>query len=160
MKRTRRYPTAVDPTKVGKYPALAFSGGGYVWDEVLEYRVWCHPERGAPDLHDGNDYFYAFATYPKALAFSRRTRGAEVPLVLIRQRQYIDEPSPGRFKHVKRVRITEWKVEWLRRARRNRYTIPKFLSPAAPANRLAIIRGIAKPRSSSKKSTHKKRVVH
>jgi hypothetical protein len=37
----KRYPTASDPKKVGKYPALAGAGGGYVWDEVLEYRVWC-----------------------------------------------------------------------------------------------------------------------
>src|SRR5262245_43334385 len=29
----------------------------YVWDEVLEYRVWCHPERGAPVDCDGNDYY-------------------------------------------------------------------------------------------------------
>ena len=42
------YPHVVDPAKVGEYPASVFAGGGYVWDEVLEYRVWCHPERGAP----------------------------------------------------------------------------------------------------------------
>jgi len=76
MTRRARYPTAVNPKRVGKYPALAGAGGGYVWDEVLEYRVWCHPERGAPDLADGNDYFYAFATFPKALKFSRRTKGS------------------------------------------------------------------------------------
>ena len=84
MTRRARYSTAVNPKRVGKYPALAGAGGGYVWDEVLEYRVWCHPERGAPDLADGNDYFYAFATFPKALKFSRRTKGSEEPLALIR----------------------------------------------------------------------------
>src|SRR5207244_13506997 len=62
---------AIDPSAVGTYPAGVKTGGGYVWDEVLEYRVWCHPERGAPDHHDGNDYFEAFATYADALAFSR-----------------------------------------------------------------------------------------
>jgi putative acetyltransferase len=159
MKARRRYPTAVDPTRVGRYPALANSGGGYVWDEVLEYRVWCHPERGAPDLHEGDDYFFAFATYPKALAFSRRTRGAEEPLALVRQRQYIDEPSPGKYIHVKKVRVTEWRVEWLHRPRRNRHTIADFLSPRAPANRLDIIRGRAKPTRSSTKAK-KKRVVN
>jgi hypothetical protein len=141
----RRYPTAANPKKVGTYPALAHSGGGYVWDEVLEYRVWCHPERGAPDLHDGNDYFLAFPTYPKALAFSTKTKGAELPLALVRQRQYIDEPSPGKYLHVKKTRITEWHVEWLDRPKRTPRTIPDFLAPNAPANRLDVLRGLAKP---------------
>ena len=61
-----QYPPAVDPSAVGTYPASVRAGGGYVWDEVLEYRVWCHPERGAPDEHDGSDYFYAFPTWAEA----------------------------------------------------------------------------------------------
>ena len=47
-----QYPQVKDPALVGTYPATAKAGGGYVWDEVLEYRVWCHPERGAQDLAD------------------------------------------------------------------------------------------------------------
>ena len=35
------YPKVKDPSMVGEYPAVANVGGGYVWDEVLEYRVWC-----------------------------------------------------------------------------------------------------------------------
>jgi putative acetyltransferase len=46
------YPSAKNPDLIGTYPALAKSGGGYVWDDVLEYRVWCHPERGAPNRLD------------------------------------------------------------------------------------------------------------
>jgi hypothetical protein len=53
------YPDAVDPSLVGTYPAEAGSGGGYVWDDILEYRVWCHPERGAADEDNGNDYYLA-----------------------------------------------------------------------------------------------------
>lgn len=143
MKRTQRYPTAVDPKRVGTYPATAYAGGGYVWDEVLEYRVWCSPARGAADLADGNDYFRAFATHPKALAWSRRTKGADEPIALIRQREYIDEPSPGTYRHVRKVRIAEWAVEHLRRPRRDRNTIPRFLAPDAPKNRLNILRGLA-----------------
>src|SRR5215831_2202198 len=90
-----RYPDAVDPDLVGTYSASAHAGGGYVWDEVLEYRVWCHPERGAEDLDDGSDYYYAFGTYAEALEFSRATKGAEEPLALVLQREYIDEPSKG-----------------------------------------------------------------
>ena len=65
------YPDAVDPKLVGTYSAEAMAGGGYVWDDVLEYRVWCHPERGAPDLEDGSDYYYPFATYAEAIAFPK-----------------------------------------------------------------------------------------
>ena len=143
MRRTR-YPTAVDPKRVGRYSKVAGAGGGYVWDEVLEYRVWCHPERGAPDVEGGNDYFLAFATYARALAFSRRTPGAEEPLALVRQEEYIDEPQPGKFRHVRKVRVTEWPVEFLGRPKRTGSTIPDFLSPNAPGNRLDILRGIAR----------------
>lgn len=138
------YPDAVDPDLVGTYPALAKAGGGYVWDDVLEYRVWCHPERGAPDVDEGNDYYRAFATYEKALAFARSTTGAEQPLALIRQHEYIDEAKPGEYRHVKQLRITEWPVEFLRRPRRTANTIPDFLSPNAPPNRLDILRGLAR----------------
>ncbi|HEY1053162.1 MAG TPA: GCN5 family acetyltransferase [Prosthecobacter sp.] len=138
-----KYPDASDFSKVGSHPATAGAGGGYVWDEVLEYRVWCHPERGAPDEADGNDYFYAFATYAEALTCSQRTPGAEEPLALILQREHINETEPGRFEHVFTERITEWPPEFLSRPRRTSSTIPDFLSPDAPPNRLDIIRGVA-----------------
>lgn len=137
------YPVAVDPSKVGSYPAEAYAGGGYVWDAVLEYRVWCYPERGAEDLHDGNDYFYCFPTFEQASEFASTMRGAEEPLALILQEEYIDEPSPGKYVHVKSQRVTEWPVEFLSRPQRNASTIPDFLSPNAPPNRLDVIRGKA-----------------
>ena len=136
------YPKVVDPELVGTYSALAGAGGGLVWDEVLEYRVWCHPERGAPDLEDGDDYYYAFESYEDALQFSQATPGAEEPLALIRQDEYIAEPEPGEYVHVRESRVTEWPLEFLRRPRRDKFTIPDFLSPAAPANRLDILRGV------------------
>jgi hypothetical protein len=113
---------------VGKYPALAKAGAGYFWDEVLEYRVWCHPERGAPDHDDGNDYFYAFESFPAALRFSKRTRGAEEPLVLIKQKQHVNEPKPGVFQHVRKVRIAEWRPEWLKGSKRTADSIKQFLA--------------------------------
>jgi len=137
------YPDVVDPALVGTYSPVAKAGGGFVWDDVLEYRVWCHPERGASDLEDGNDYYYAFATYSEALAFSQSTQGAEEPLALVRQLEYIEELNPGEYRHVKEVRITEWPVEFLHRPRRTPNTISDFLSPNAPANRLAVLRGLA-----------------
>jgi putative acetyltransferase len=108
---------------------------------VLEYRVWCHPERGAVDLEDGSDYYYSFASFADALAFAEATEGAEKPLALIVQGEYIDEPTPGAYRHVKERRVAEWQVEFLSRPRRTPRTIPDFMAPDAPSNRLAIIRG-------------------
>jgi hypothetical protein len=135
------YPTVLAPDLVGTYDALAKAGGGYVWDEVLEYRVWCHPERGAPDEAEGDDYYYVFVTYEEALEFSRANEGTEEPLALVLQREYIDEPSPGKYVHVRAERVAEWSVSFLSRPRRTERTIPDFLAPNAPENRLAILRG-------------------
>ncbi len=137
-------PAVLDPAQVGEYPAMAKTGGGYVWDEVLEYRVWCHPEQGAPDKVGGDDYYYAFESFEEALAFSTANPGCEDPLALVLQREYIDEPEPGQYIHVAEKRITEWPVEFLGRPRRTERTIPDFMSPDAPPNKLAILRGQAK----------------
>jgi putative acetyltransferase len=144
MNDSSRYPAALDPSLVGTYPASAKAGGGYVWDAVLEYRVWCCPGAGAPDAYDGSDYYYAFATYEEAEEFSARTRGAQKPLALVLQEEYIDESEPGQYVHVKERRVAEWPAEFLSRPRRSASTIPDFLSPSAPANRLDILRGLAK----------------
>jgi hypothetical protein len=141
-----KYPPAADPSKVGTYPARAYAGGGYVWDAVLEYRVWCYPEHGAADLHDGSDYFFAFATFEDASEFAATNQGTDEPLALILQEEYIDEPSPGEYVHIKTPRVTEWPVEFLSRPQRTDRTIPDFLSPDAPPNRLDIIRGKTKAR--------------
>jgi hypothetical protein len=137
------FPPVADPSLVGSYPALARAGGGLVWDAVLEYRVWCHPERGVPDELDGDDYFHSFASYEDALDYARETAGAEEPLALVLQEEYIAEPAPGEYEHVKQRRVTEWPVEFLRRPRRTPRTIPDFLAEDAPSNRLDILRGLA-----------------
>lgn len=143
MPEDDRYPDAIDPDKVGEYAALSKSGGGFVWDAVLEYRVWCCPANGAADEEDGSDYFFAFATYSEALDFSQEREGADKPIVLILQSEFIDQPEPGQYEHVREERITEWPVEFLSRPKRDAFTIPDFMSPSAPANRLDILRGIA-----------------
>jgi hypothetical protein len=130
------YPKVKDPQMVGKYNVIAKAGGGYVWDVVLEYRVWCHP-------HDDNDYCHVFETYQDALAYSSEEEDAESPLALILQKEYIDEPEPGHYVYVKEQRIAEWPVEFLCRPQRNRNTITDFLSPNAPSNRLDILRGLS-----------------
>jgi len=117
------YPVAIDPGQVGEYPVLTKSGGGYVYDEVLEYRVWVHP---------GEDLYYlAFATYEEAKRFSEETEGAEEPLVLVLQHEHINEPEPGKYEHVKGDRLAEWRVEWLKDNKRGPDTIANFLREKA-----------------------------
>jgi hypothetical protein len=130
------YPKVKDPNMVGEYPALAKSGGGYVWDEVLEYRVWCHDD-------EGDDFYYVFEDAETAIECSQHEKGAEEPLALVLQKEYIDEPETGEYIHVKEERITEWPLQFLKRPRRDENTIPNFMSPDAPDNKLDIIRGIA-----------------
>lgn len=128
------YPLAVDPSLVGTYPIETKSGAGYFYDDVLEYRVWLHPERGAVHLNGDNDYFLAFAEYERAEAFFKVATGAELPLVLVRQREWIDEPSPGQFHAERGQRVTEWRVKWLAGNKRETDTIRNFLAhpKAAP----------------------------
>lgn len=123
-----QYPIAVSLDKVGTYSGQTKSGAGYFYDEVLEYRVWLHPERGAAPLAGTQDYFAAFAQYENALAFSRSTSGAEEPLVLVHQLESINEPAPGQYVVDKSERITEWRVEWLPGSKRTPASIQDFLA--------------------------------
>lgn len=136
------YPEVKNQDLVGTYPALVNAGGGYVWDDVLEYRVWCHPEDGAPDSEDGNDYYSAFESYEEALQYAENNPGTESPLALIIQEEYISEPELGKFVHVKEQRMTEWPVEFLNRPKRSVDTITDFFAEGAPINRLEILRGL------------------
>ncbi len=124
------FPIASDESMVGEYPALSKSGGGYFYDDILEYRVWCRPWLGAPDEFEGEIYYYPFSTYEQALEFSQATEGAEDPLVLIRQIEWLDEPEENTFIHKKGERITEWLVEWLEGSKRKSNTIKNFLNNA------------------------------
>jgi putative acetyltransferase len=121
------YPLAVDPDRVGTYPADTKSGAGYFYDQVLEYRVWLNPENGAQPLNGKSDYFVAFAQYEAAQEFSKRTPGADAPLVLVRQLEWINEPERGHFVPEKGERITEWQVKWLPDSERTERSIAEFM---------------------------------
>lgn len=137
-----KYPQVQDKELVGTYPGLVNSGGGYVWDDVLEYRVWCSPLEGAPDTEDGDDYYYIFDNYEEALKYSEENIGSDEPVALILQEEYISETKAGEYVHVKEQRLTEWPVEFLSRPRRNTNTISNFFSADAQSNRLDILRGL------------------
>lgn len=139
-----KYPKVKDVKKVGSYPVVVKAGGGFVWDAVLEYRVWCHPEKGVPNLHNGSDYFYSFKTYEEAFKYYKENVGSEEPPALILQKEYINEPQPGNYVYVKEQRLTEWAVKFLNRPKRNKNALPTFLAPNDPSNRLDIIRGLTK----------------
>ena len=129
------YPEVKDPRRVGEYPTHAYAGGGYVWDEVLEYRVCGHDEDGP--------FYYTFEDAVSAIKFSEEKDGMDEPLALVLQKEYLDEPDEGVYVHVKEERVTEWPLQFLSRPKRSENTIPDFLAPDAPENRLDIIRGIA-----------------
>ena len=121
------YPPAYDFQMVGAYPAVVSAGAGYVYDDVLEYRVWCYPDDGAEDLAGGNDYFYAFETFEEAEEFREQTKGAQKTFALIRQFEWINEVEPGKFRHEKGERIAEWGAELLEGRKRETGTIEKLL---------------------------------
>jgi len=127
--QTSKFPIAVEPAEVGWYPALAKSGAGYFYDDVLEYRIWIHPRDGGPELAEGdaNAYFCAFPSYEEALKFSKETPGAEEPLVLVRQIEHINESQRGKYTHIVGDRVTEWRVEWLEGRKRGPNSISEFL---------------------------------
>jgi putative acetyltransferase len=122
-----KWPLAVDPAKVGTYPADTKSGAGYFYDDVLEYRVWVHPDKGGNTLNGDRDWFIAFAQYEPAKQYSDKVAGAEPPLVLVRQLEWIDEPNRGQFIPKKGERITEWQVDWLKETKRTATSIQEFL---------------------------------
>ena len=122
-----KLPVAIDPNQIGTYSADTKSGAGYFYDDVLEYRVWLHPENGAEPLNGSNDYFVAFAQYELAEEFSKKTSGAEPPLVLVRQLEWIDEPKRGQFIRERGVRTTEWQIAWLKGDKRTEKSIEEFL---------------------------------
>ena len=127
------YPVSVEPNRVGTYPSETKSGAGYFYDDVLEYRVWLHPDRGAAPFNGEKDYFVAFAQYEPAKAFSTATTGAGEPIVLVRQLEWIAEPRPGTFHAEKGERVTEWRVKWLAGNKRGPNTISNFLAHPEPA---------------------------
>ncbi len=126
------YPAAVNPSRVGSYVIEAGNGVGYFYDDVLEYRVWLHPEKGAVPWNGKKDYFVAFAEYEPAAVFSTKTKGAEKPLVLIRQLEWIDEPQPGHYVPKKSERLAEWDVSWLAGSQRKAGSIDEFLLHPRP----------------------------
>lgn len=126
------YPLAVDLGLVGTYSPDTKSGAGYFYDDVLEYRVWFHPENGAVRLNGDDDYFVAFAQFEKAESFSKTNPGAEETIVLVRQREWIDEPEPGHYHAEKGDRITEWQVPWLKDDKRTSTSIQNFLRNPKP----------------------------
>jgi hypothetical protein len=129
------YPVAIDPSHVGLYEPETKSGAGYFYDDVLEYRVWLHPEDAAAPLAGTGDYFVAFAQFERAEAFAKSTKGAEPPLVLVRQLEWIDEPEPRHYVAKKAVRLTEWRVRWLKGNKRNALSIQGFLRHPVPVDK-------------------------
>ncbi len=123
----RKYPEAYRPERVGTYPEFVYAGGGYFYDEVLEYRVWVKVPGKDPELH-------SFATYADALRLSKIDPEAEPPLALVLQREYVDEPSPGEYRHIRKERMAEWQVGWLKGSHNDGTNIESFLRKVGLGN--------------------------
>lgn len=123
---TFAYPEAYNPDMVGEYSTMVAAGAGYFYDEVLEYRVWCYIEDGAEDLAAGSDYYFAFAAYDEALEFKNKTKGAQIPLALVLQYEWIDEYEPGKFRHETGQRMAEWAADLLEGRAREDGSIDNF----------------------------------
>lgn len=120
------YPSAAKPANVGKYSPVCHSGGGYFYDKILEYRVWEESQLRCRLRYE------SFVSFEEADAFSKAA-GFQPPVALVLQTEYVDEPTPGVFEHVKQERITEWRPEWLSGSERSANSIPDFLRAAAGA---------------------------
>ena len=119
------FPPAVDPKKVGSYPSLTKAGGGYVYDDVLEYRVCPHDHSG-----EGDDAAQTYPTYAEARKIYDEAvaAGKQADLVvLVRQDEYIDEPEKGVYIRKKGQRITEWLPEWLDGSKRTEELMQSIL---------------------------------
>ena len=123
-----RFPEVAAVALVGSYPAAAKSGGGYFYDDVLEYRVWVEGGAG-----DGNDGYSAFACYEHAKRFADATPAAQGVVALVRQKEWFDEPSKGQFVHKTGTRLTEWLPDWLGPQRRTPDAISEFRKTHAAA---------------------------
>ena len=62
------------------------------------------------------------------IKFANETQNAAPPIVLVLQREHVNEPEKGKFEHVTDERITEWLVEWLtEEKKRKENSIREFL---------------------------------
>ncbi len=84
-------------------------------------------------MNGEDDYFVAFAQYERAEAFATKTPGSEEPVVLVRQREWIDEPQPQHYVPHKDERITEWQVVWLKDGKRAANSVADFMKRLRPA---------------------------
>jgi hypothetical protein len=86
-------------------------------------------------LNGTQDYYVAFAQYEKAVELSKSKKGAEEPLVLVRQNEWINEPKPGHYVPEKGNRITEWQIKWLYGSKRTPVSISEFMKHPVPAEK-------------------------
>ena len=99
-------PKVADESKVGEYDTLCFSGAGFIWDEVLEYRVW---SRGPTECH-------TFASYDEAERFSEATATRSIVLALVKQVEYFEGNTQRGFVELFRAPGTEEHPDYLLRS--------------------------------------------
>jgi hypothetical protein len=116
-------PEVFDKSKVGTYDLLCKAGGGFVWDHVLEYRVWTR-ETGTLECH-------RFADYDTASVYSQKDPEREPPLALVLQKEYFLGDTAESAKLKSRIRTTEWQVQWLEESNHRPSMLKRELVDAA-----------------------------
>jgi hypothetical protein len=95
-----RLPATSQPSRVGRWPATVPTGGGELWDSVLEYRVRA-PGTTHAKLH-------AFATHAAAEAFAAAHPAASPIVALVRQANWFLPDATGRLARHRGERLSEW----------------------------------------------------
>jgi hypothetical protein len=73
----------------------------------------------------------------RADAFSRSDPRAEPPLVLVRQREWINAPKPGNYEPKNGERLCELQVEWLAEGKRASNSIAELIKNPRPVRESA-----------------------
>lgn len=125
-----RYPLAAEPSLVGTYSGRSKSGGATSMTTSLS------TESGSIPSRERRHWLETMTTSPRSRNTSRRwpsrrrTR-CRATVVVLRQLESINEPSPGVYRHQSGARITGWLPQWLLGSKREPDSITKFLAAHA-----------------------------
>ena len=115
------YPEVINTKLVGSYPEQSYSGGGLVYDDVLEYRVWVKSNTSKGD----NIWVRSYSSFDEANKYNNRIKNRKNIkythiVALVKQKKWYKLNDDGEYKHnennyeiVKSNRITEWDINWL-----------------------------------------------
>ena len=115
------YPQVINPELVGTYSEKTFSGGGLVYDNVLEYRVWVKSKTSKGI----NIWLRSYPSFDEANKYINRIKNRKNILythfvALVKQKKWYEFSKDGSYEFdnqfynlIDSERITEWDIKWL-----------------------------------------------